>query len=190
MKITEKLQGYLTWYKHSPSIITCFWDCAHGRVILSFENSDSILVIVPLFCLAFLVYMFCGSCTEGMCHFSIGVNVFIVTNFVWKWIWRIGNWYCLLDIRFVDDQCLVEIFACCLFTIQSRYLNKLLFLGSSGVKLFYTQLDAQFHGLANIQFVIHITYLSPLHIGMYEVFQYNICMINNDNMQCERIWWP
>ena len=35
--------------------------------------------------------------------FVCGVNVFIVTNFVGEWIWPIGNLFCLLDIRFVDD---------------------------------------------------------------------------------------
>ena len=42
-------------------------------------------------------HMLCGSCTGGMCHFSFGMNVVIATNYV-------GNLFCLLDIRFIDDQ--------------------------------------------------------------------------------------
>ena len=44
-------------------------------------------LVLCLFCLTFLVHMLCGSCTGGKCCFACGVNVFIVTNFVGKWIW-------------------------------------------------------------------------------------------------------
>ena len=67
------------------------------------------------FCLTFLVCMFCGSCTRGMCHFSCGVNFVIVTNFDGKWIILFtivktsqdSNFY-LWDIP--NDQFLVEMY--------------------------------------------------------------------------------
>ena len=43
-------------------------------------------LMLCLFCVMFLVHMLCGSCTGRKRCFACGVNVFIVTNFVGKWI--------------------------------------------------------------------------------------------------------
>ena len=92
------------------------------------RSSWSLPDVVPCFCPSFLVHMLCGSCTKGICHFSYGVDILIFTNFVGKWMmafwklilsawnlirwWLISHWnlygyvdwFCLLDIRFVDDH--------------------------------------------------------------------------------------
>ena len=50
-------------------------------------NRWSMAYYVPRFVLRLLyTYMLCGSCKGGMCHFSCGVNVVIVTSFVEKFI--------------------------------------------------------------------------------------------------------
>ena len=68
-------------------------------------------VHIKLFCkmacsgyiMILILTIFCTECLLHNVFVLSGMNVFIVTNFVGKWIWPIGNWFCLLDIRFVDD---------------------------------------------------------------------------------------
>ena len=69
-----------------------------------------------MFCLILLVHMLCGSCTGGMCHFSCGVNVVIVTNFVRKGI--MAYWRLMLSAwnPFRGRPIFHETFTCCLFT--------------------------------------------------------------------------
>ena len=57
-----------------------------------------------LFRLSFLVHMFGGSCIGRMCHLSCGIHVVYMLPILSEHgLWLDGKWFCLFDIRFVDD---------------------------------------------------------------------------------------
>ena len=88
------------WRIHFPCP-TLSW---HGMVIHFARKLLAPSWCCALFRLSFLVHMFGGSCTGRMCHLSCGIHaVYMLPILSEHGLWLDGKWFCLFDIRFVDD---------------------------------------------------------------------------------------
>ena len=76
----------------------------HGMVIHFARELLAPSWCCALFRLSFLVHMFGGSCTGRICHLSCGIHaVYMLPILSEHGLWLDGKWFCLFDIRFVDD---------------------------------------------------------------------------------------
>ena len=91
----SKICNCCTWTQYSSKHLNLI----HLWLVYIFIHNPS--WCCALFCLAFLVHIICGYCTGG---------TFLSENRQW----HIGDWFCLLDIRFVDDEYLVRWTLCIL----------------------------------------------------------------------------
>ena len=88
------------FYRFILQCLSLFW---HGMVY----HFTLDLLAFSWCCALCFEHMLCGSCARGMCHFSSGIHAVCCDcyNFLLKHgLWLDGKWFCLFDIRFVDDS--------------------------------------------------------------------------------------
>ena len=87
----------------------------HGMVIHFAQELLAPSWCCAVFCLTSLVHILCGFCTGGICCFSCGMWIFFN---LYQFFFRI--WFCLIDIRFVDNWPIYRLYAVFLQYIYSK----------------------------------------------------------------------